>query len=189
MRKILIAIALLTLVATNAEARDGWHGHGGGGHFFFFAPFIAALTLPFYYSRFWADPGPYYYPGPTDYVQYPPSDVVAEVQPRSYVTELPPRAVVTQSPGNGVVEVGPVSALQLPSSNSGHGPAEQWFVYPSKGQSQEQQAQDRNACSRWATSQSGYDPDLRAHRHPDTGPADFGRALSACLAGRGYALR
>ncbi len=32
------------------------------------------------------------------------------------------------------------------------------FYYPSKGQSQQQQAQDRQECNAWATQQVGFDP-------------------------------
>jgi hypothetical protein len=200
-RKILIALAMLCLVATNAEAHGGgrWHGHGGGGHFFWWGAAVgAALTFPFYYSRAWADPGPYYYspyysPGPTVYVnppvyvQNPP--VYVQSQSSYAVAAAQPGNALAQSPGNGIVELGPVSTVQPQSSNSGQTPAGQWFVYPSQGQSQQQQVNDRNECKGWATSQSGYDPDLRAHRNPDTGPGDYGRALSACLEGRGYVVR
>jgi hypothetical protein len=184
-RKILIAIALLGLVATNAEARGGGHGHGGGGRFFFYGA-LAALTFPLYYSPVWAGPGPYYYPyypyypSTPVYVQSPPSYVVAYAQPRNDVT---------QSPSNGVIELGPISALQPQSSDSRQVPAGQWFIYPSKGQSQEQQANDRNECSGWAASQSGYDPNLRSNGHPQTALTNYGRAMSACLEGRGYAIR
>ncbi len=228
MRKILIAFALLSLVATNAEARGGggngyhgggWNGgyHGGGWHgggwnggwhgggFWWGAALGAALTFPFYYSQTWADPGPYYYspyygPGPTVYANPPvyvqSQPVYVQSQP-NYVTAAQPRNVVTQSPSNGVIELGPISALppansnsgQPQSSNAGQASSDQWFVYPSRGQSQQQVANDRYECNRWATSESGYDPGLRVHRNPETGPVAFGRALSACLEGRGYAVR
>ena len=32
------------------------------------------------------------------------------------------------------------------------------YVYPSKGQTQEQQGRDKYECNQWATSQSGFDP-------------------------------
>jgi len=191
-KKILIAIALLSLVATNAEAHGGgWHGHrgggyyGGGGPFLFFGA-LAGLTIPFYYSQLWSGPGPYYYPSTPVYVQNPPGYVVADAQPRT---------VVTQSPGNGVIELGPVNALppassdSAPSSDSDQAPSGQWFAYPSRGQSPQQQANDHYECNKWAVNESGYDPDLRTHRNPETGPVAYGRALSACLEGRGYAVR
>jgi hypothetical protein len=215
MRKILISLALLSMVATNANA-GGWHGHeggayhghagvgyyghggggyrgyggwgyhGGAGYFSLFAiPFVAAaLTYPY-----WANPGPYYYTGPTVYVPSPPSYVVANAPPADYAIASSSRGVVTQSSGNGVIELGPVDAVQSPGSSASQPPSEQWFVYPSKGQSPQQQANDRRECGKWATTQSGYDPELRSHRRPDTGPADYARALSACFEGRGYAVR
>lgn len=190
MRKILIVVALLSLVTTNAEAHDGWHGHGGGGRFFFFGA-LAALTIPFYYSRAWTDPGPYYYyPGNTVYVNPP---VYVQSPPNYVVAEAHPRPVVTQSPTNGVIELGPINALAPVNSNAGPAssevPAAQSYVYPSKGQSPQQQANDRYECNRWAVNESGFDPDLRTHRNPETGPVAYGRALSACLEGRGYAVR
>ena len=212
MRKILIAIALMSLVATNAEAGGrGWHGHyghyhGGGSYFWWGAALGAALTIPFYYSRTWADPEPYYYspyygPGPTVYANPPvyvqSQPAYVQSQPNYVVAAAQARTVVTQLPSDGVIELGPVNALppvnsnssQPQSSNAGQATSDQWFVYPSKGQSPQQQANDRYECNRWATNESGYDPDLRSHRNPETGPVAYGRALSACLAGRGYAVR
>ena len=212
MKKILIALALASLVATNAEAggRGGYghhgHYHGGGSYFWWGAALGAALTFPFYYSRSWADPGPYYYspyygPGPTVYVNPPvyvqSQPVYVQSQPNYVVAAAQPRTVVTQSPSNGVIELGPINSLPPMNSNSGHpqssntgqATSDQWFVYPSRGQSQQQVASDRYECNRWATNESGYDPELRSHRNPETGPVAYGRALSACLEGRGYAVK
>jgi len=208
MKKILIALALSGLVATNAQARGGWHGHHGHGGFFWGAAVGAALTLPFYYSRAWADPWPYYYyaPGPTVYVNPPlyvqsqPTYVQSQplyVQNSSYATTpSQPAYAGGTAPSSGVIELGP--ATGAPPANTGvtplpapNGPTSvgQLYVYPSRGQSEQQAANDRYDCSRWATEQSGYDPDLRVHRNPQTGPENYARALSACLEGRGYTVR
>ena len=215
MKKILIALALTALVATSAQAggyRGGYHGYHGGYHsgsnFWWGAAFGAALTIPFYYaysSRSYADPypysyynpGPYYYnPAPVVYVQNPP--VYVQSQPTYTVAAAQPRTVVTQSPtNNGVIELGPVNSqpqananqVQPQGSNAGQGTGDQWFAYPSRGQSQQQAANDRYECNRWATSETGYDPELRTHRNPETGPVNYGRALSACLEGRGYTVK
>ncbi len=211
MKKILIALALTGLVATSARA-GGYHGYHGGYHsgsnFWWGAAFGAALTIPFYYSyasRNYADPYPYSYydpgpvyynPAPVVYLQNPP--VYEQSQPVYPVAAAQPRTVVTQSPtDNGVIELGPVNSqpqansnqAQPQGSNAGQGSGDQWFVYPSKGQNQQQVANDRYECNRWATSESGYDPDLRTHRNPEMGPVAYGRALSACLEGRGYTVR
>jgi hypothetical protein len=204
-KKILIALTLMTVVATNAEAGGrGWHGSHGGGHYFWWGAALgAALTIPFYYSRSWADPGPYYYSpyyGPTVYANPPvyvqsqpvyvqSQPVYVQNQPNYAVAANQPRNVISQTPSNGVNELGPVNSLPPANSNSGQTSSDQWFVYPSRGQSQQQAANDRYECNRWATNESGYDPDLRTHRNPETGPVNYGRALSACLEGRGYTVR
>jgi hypothetical protein len=61
------------------------------------------------------------------------------------------------------------------------------YIYPAQGQSEQQQADDRYDCHRWAVSETGYDPiddeydaDLRE---------DYLRAITACLTGRGYTVR
>ena len=61
------------------------------------------------------------------------------------------------------------------------------YIYPARGQSEQQQADDRYECHRWAVDQSDYDPiddeydaDLRE---------DYLRAMTACLTGRGYTVR
>lgn len=61
------------------------------------------------------------------------------------------------------------------------------YVYPAQDQSEQQQADDRYECHRWAVAETDYDPiddeydaDLRQ---------DYLRALTACLVGRGYTVR
>jgi hypothetical protein len=212
MKKSLICLALVSLVAATSAEAGGWHGghggyhghyHGGGSYFWWGAAVGAALTIPFYYaSRSYAEPAPYYYynsgpvvyANPPMYVQSQP--VYVQSQP-TYIAAAQPRNVVTQSPSNGVNELGPVNALPPVNSNAGQpqnatpgqAASDQWFVYPSRGQSQQQATNDRYECNRWATSESGYDPELRSHRNPDIGPVNYGRALSACLEGRGYTVR
>lgn len=64
---------------------------------------------------------------------------------------------------------------------------EQLYVYPAQGQSDQQMADDRYECHRWAVEQAGYDPvdaDYDAARR-----AEYQRALAACLTGRGYTVR
>jgi hypothetical protein len=69
----------------------------------------------------------------------------------------------------------------------------QFFIYPSKGQSQEQQADDRYACHIWAVSQTGYDPTSLGGEQGqvDTKQAreDYRRAMAACLEARGYSVK
>ncbi|HVY05295.1 MAG TPA: hypothetical protein VHB46_04915 [Burkholderiales bacterium] len=202
MKKILLAVALIMgLVATSAEAGrgygwGGYHGgyHGGyyhsgwhGGYWWWTAPLIvgAAIAWPYYYSRSYAPS--YYYPQQTTvYVQNPPTYVVAN-QP-SY-----------QAQSNGVQELGPATGAPPQISNAAPATvspapppqpvAGRWFVYPSKGQSDAQLASDQTECGDWATKRSGYDPDMRYNNHPPSALSDYGRAMSACLEGRGYTVR
>lgn len=48
------------------------------------------------------------------------------------------------------------------------------FVYPAKGQSEEQQSKDKWQCHQWATSQTGVDPEkmLQQAYQPQTPPVD-----------------
>ena len=71
---------------------------------------------------------------------------------------------------------------------------EKLFIYPSQGQSEELQVKDRDECQSWAKSQTGYEStkspavDMpEAQRNQIR--ADYQRAQSACLEGRGYNVR
>lgn len=75
----------------------------------------------------------------------------------------------------------PVPPLQ---ANSGY----DVVAYPSYGQNQQQQDQDRYQCHRWAVEQSGFDP-AQASYAPAANVADlYRRSLGACLSGRGYSI-
>jgi len=66
------------------------------------------------------------------------------------------------------------------------------FVYPSAGQTEEQQSDDRYACHRWAVDQTGFDPSLglpAGEAGSDGLRSDYHRAMSACLEGRSYTVR
>jgi hypothetical protein len=84
----------------------------------------------------------------------------------------------------------PATAPKPPS-----GPA----IYPSKGQSPEQQAKDKSECTTWATGQTGFDPTAattqqKAQGAPQGGGAGKGAAAGAAVgaisghAGRGAAV-
>ena len=61
------------------------------------------------------------------------------------------------------------------------------FVYPRNGQSAEQTNKDRYECHAWAVSQTGFDPTVAGGG--SSRRADYQRAQSACLEGRGYTVR
>ena len=61
------------------------------------------------------------------------------------------------------------------------------FVYPNRGQDEEQRDRDRYECYRWAVEETDVDPGVE---RPDFSRAgDYRRALSACLEGRGYTVK
>jgi len=114
--------------------------------------------LPGLYTSFWFGSTRYYYADHTYYVYEPAR--------RGYV--------VTRSPYGDDEEY----------DDAGTG--DDLYIYPARGQSEQQQADDRYQCHRWAAQESHYDPldddynaDLRK---------DYQRAISACLTGRGYTV-
>jgi hypothetical protein len=183
MKKILVAFALMSFLATSAIAHDGGRGHGGGGGggwgFFYAAPFIAALSLPLYYTSVWARPDPYYppyYPGATVIIQSPTA--YSPVDSRSSY-------VAVNNGTSGVIELGPITQAQnvnAPTNTT-------WFIYPSKGQSPEIQLSDRRDCGLWATQQLTTNSTHGAVGTQNDSSPDYGRALGACLEGRGYVVR
>lgn len=66
------------------------------------------------------------------------------------------------------------------------------YLYPSNGQSESQQADDRYQCHKWAVQQTGFDPTTStAEQSADVSGkprTNYLRAFSACLAGRGYVV-
>jgi hypothetical protein len=117
--------------------------------------------LPPYYATIWVGGIPYYYANEVYYAHRGDGYVVVE----------PPREEASQTPP----------------------PADQMFIYPRLGQGEQKQADDRYECHRWAVGQTGFDP-----TQPPGSPAelsrtekraDYQRAMSACLDGRGYTVK
>ena len=61
------------------------------------------------------------------------------------------------------------------------------FVYPNRGQSDEQRDRDRYECYNWAVKQTGFDPGAGEPLVEKAG--DYRRAISACLEGRDYTVK
>jgi hypothetical protein len=62
-------------------------------------------------------------------------------------------------------------------------------VIPKNGQSPQQAWRDRYECSRWAVSQSGFDPSSTSGASAGSAGEDgYQRAFTACLEGRGYTV-
>ena len=136
-----------------------WYRPYGGSYITIGIPYgLFVTTLPGYYTSFWYDDTRYFYSDSTYYVYEPAR--------RGYV--------VTRSP------YGDDEDYYEP------GLGDDLYVYPAQGQSEQQQADDRYECHRWAVDQTDYNPlddeydvDLRA---------DYLRAMTACLTGRGYTV-
>jgi hypothetical protein len=143
--------------------RGGYYGGWGWGLGLGLGAGLYFATLPLYYSTLWWDGIPYYYADNT-YYRY-------DGGVRQYVTVAPPPGVQAQ-----VASSEPVGT--------------ELIAYPKNGQSTEQQATDKYECHHWATTQSGFDPTQGATAAASAGKrADYMRAQTACLDGRGYSVR
>jgi hypothetical protein len=93
----------------------------------------------------------------------------------------PPPVVVQEQP------------TEYPRSSVPLSPAERFFIYPRKGQSEEQQAKDRYECHTWAVGQIGWDPTQSTGVVPEAQMnqkrADYKRAMGACLEAHDYTVR
>jgi hypothetical protein len=154
-----------------------WHGgnywyHGGiwyapyGPSWVVVAPPIGIYVpfLPPFYTTVWFGGIPYYYANDAYYVWHE--------QERSYE--------VVDPPGSS----GPSTQPPAPADV---------FMYPRAGQTPEQQDRDRYECHRWAADQTGFDPTRPEGGVPVSDAAvkraDYFRAMTACLEGRGYSVK
>lgn len=161
----------------------GYTVHHGGGHYWYqggywyrpwggrwvvCAPPYGAFVpwLPWGYTSLWIGGYPYYYYNNAYYV-YRDANQGYEVVPPPEGAPNAPDAAAPQS--------------------------DNLFAYPRSGQSPEQQATDRYECHKWANEQTGYDPTQASGgvAAADAGAkrADYFRAISSCLEGRGYSVR
>jgi len=122
---------------------------------------LFVTTLPGSYTSFWFGSTRYYY---SDYHYY-----TYEPVRRGYV--------VVRSPYGDDYDYETEDAVL----------DEDIFIYPAEGQSEQQQADDRYECHRWAVSQTDYDP--IDDEYDAALREDYIRAITACLTGRGYTVR
>jgi hypothetical protein len=125
--------------------------------------------LPYYYQTYWWNGAPYYYADHTYYQWNAAANGYGVVPP----------------PGGGTEATAGAGGAAAASTDL--------FAYPTKGQTAEQQSQDRYECHRWAADQTGFDvtqsngsvaaQDAMAKR------GEYVRAQTACLAGRGYSVK
>jgi hypothetical protein len=161
---------------------------------------------PFFYhgNRYFFAGGVWYAPGPYGFVvAAPPVGLFINVLPPFYSTvwyggvpyyyadDVYYRAAPDMS-GYTVVDP-PPGADQPPGAPPSATPAEDFYIYPRNGQSQEQQAADRYECHSWASSQTGFDPTAPAGGAPpdqaDAKREQYRRAMTACLEARNYSVK
>ncbi len=140
-----------------------WYRPWGGTWVIAGAPYGAFVPwLPWGYTSLWIGGAPYYYYNQVYYVYRDDS--------RGYEVVPPPEGAPAQVAQNDTL-----------------------FAYPKDGQSAEQQASDRYDCHKWALEQTGYDPTQSGGGVPseEAGQrrADYQRAMTSCLEGRGYSVR
>ena len=157
---------------------DHFHDHyyysGGiwyrpyGGRFVVIAPPLGVFVpvLPPFYTTVWFGGIPYYYANDSYYVWRATDNQYEVVEPPD---------------GSG-----DSASTQAP-------PSDDVFIYPKNGQSEDQQSTDRYECHSWASGQSGFDPTKAgggvAPQDANSKRADYNRAMTACLEGRGYSVK
>jgi hypothetical protein len=125
---------------------------------------VVVPVLPPFYTTLWVHGVPYYYADGVYYTWRP--------YERTYVVTAPP----------------PASAIVEPPEEP-----DELFIYPAKGQSEQQQATDRYQCHTWSKDQTSFDPTLPGGNVPegqyDGKRTDYQRAMKACLEARGYSVQ
>jgi hypothetical protein len=149
-----------------------WYAPGPAGFVVVGPPrglFVA--TLPAFYTTVWIGGAPYYYANDT-YYQW-----VADQN--GYVVVNPPAGA--DQPG------------APPAGAAASAPADNVYIYPKNGQTQEQQAADRFECHDWAKHQTGFDPTQAAGgvapEENGSKREQYQRAMGACLEARGYSVK
>jgi hypothetical protein len=152
------------------SSHGAWYRPYHGGYVVFAPPIgLFVPFLPFAYATIWMSGIPYYYANETYYTRTAGGYVVVE----------PPQGEVSETPPD--------------KEQSGESTESKMFIYPRKGQSEKQQANDRYECHTWAVGQTNYDPT----RIPSgisndqimQKRADYQRAMGSCLDSRGYTAK
>jgi hypothetical protein len=166
-----------------------WGGGYWGGRFWphaYFYPGYAWFLpfLPLGYATFWWGGMPYYYADNLYYTWNPGYNGYT-------VTDPPPVAGSDAGDASGdaagdAAPSNPAAAGPQYGAQSGAGAADV-YVYPRNGQNEQQTSNDRYECHSWAVNQTGFDPTRAAQQSGN--PADYRRAMIACLDARGYTAR
>jgi Family of unknown function (DUF6515) len=152
-----------------------WYAPRGPGWVVVGAPVgLFVPVLPVGYTTVYFGGVPYYYANDAYYEWVPEQNQYEVVAPPGDET-----AAQTQPPP----EAAP------PPARAG----DDFFVYPKNGQSDDQQAQDKFECHKWASQQSGFDPTVSGGGVPPeqnaSARSSYNRAMIACLDGRGYSVK
>ena len=146
-----------------------WYRPYGSSYMIVGAPFgLFVPFLPNYYTTFWYGGSRYYFADDTYYL-YEPSR-------RGYVVSRSPYGDDRDDEDS-----------DYDSDGGSSTPDHELYVYPTRGQGEKQQADDRYECHRWAVDQAHYDPTDAEYRAEDR--TQYDRALTACLTGRGYSVK
>ena len=142
-----------------------WYLRSGAQFVVTIPPFgIVVPFLPPFYTTIWVRGVPYYYANDVYYVW--------EQDQNGYVVTNPPEDINEQ-------EMRPLE--------------EKLYIYPTLGQSEKKQADDRYECHRWSVSQTEYDPsqppENMARQALLNKHDNYQKAMRACLEGRGYNVR
>jgi hypothetical protein len=192
------------------EVLDNRYNHGH----YYPAPGAVIRTLPggyhpyFYHgSRYYFSGGVWYAPGPIGFrVIGPPVGLFVATLPAFYTTVWlggVPYYYANQTyyqwaaDQNGYVVVDPPAGADQPGAPppgaAAATAADNVYIYPRNGQTQEQQAADRFECHDWAKNQTGFDPTQQGGGVPaeENGSKreQYQRAMGACLEARGYSVK
>ena len=211
---LLASAASVTMAGDRGDRGD--HGdRGGGGHFdaryhhdryypsrgaVVGRPPGAGAFVNHSGGRYWYGGGAWYAPrGPRWVVVGPPLGLYVSVLPPYYTTVW--FGGVPYYYANDVYyrrrEVDNAYEVVEPPTDAGASAVEvvpnELFTYPRSGQTADQQAKDRYECHRWAADQTGFDP-TRSLGGVEAGSArtkraEYLRAMTACLEGRGYSVK
>jgi hypothetical protein len=187
----------------------GYSQHGGGyGHGVVVPPGYRVRALPPHYDRVVVHRDNYYYHGGMFYRPYPyyPNYVVVGAPIGARVGWLPPGYVSIGIGGypyayfnstwylwdeprrDYIVVEKPAGADEALANAPGYAAsAAELYVYPARGQSEEQTRRDRYECHLWAVDQTQSDPSTGSADAAQSG--EYRRAITACLDGRGYTVR
>lgn len=160
---------------------------------------------PYYYrgSHYYFSGGIWYAPGPYGFiVTRPPVGLFVSVLPPFYSTVwlggvpyyYADNVYYQWQPGaNGYAVVDPPAGADEPGAPPASAPADDFFIYPKNGQTQEQQAADQYECHDWSKNQTGFDPTQQgggvAPNETGSRREQYQRAMTACLEARGYSVK